>query len=296
MMVTYFLVYYLNNFIFNFFGFPEFTLVGLDYLFLSTGVLFSTSPLLASGGSGLVPHSETDLKEFHEAADNNGEIPEKTSPAPDGEIGEAVPEKTSPAPDGELGEAGTASSQDAEVPSDNNPDNITAQVPDAEVLDNSIQAYESAKNKGLMTINVLRFPYVDLKIAIMGVFVNVLDLCSHLSRTSRRKLARFLTNKEFPLIEANEAFKDPLPSPSAEMAPQESSGSSKDTASSSEGNISGLSDKKLKFILTGLGLPLEISMSQLRWILKAVTPEIKNSISTQLKSYKNISKGNKGKP
>jgi hypothetical protein len=79
------------------------------------------------------------------------------------------------------------------------------------------------------------------------------------------------------------------------MASPDSSSPAEGTTGSSSDKISGITEKKLQFLLSALGLHKEISMSQLRWVLKAVTPEIKNSITTQYKSYKNISGGkNKG--
>jgi hypothetical protein len=143
-----------------------------------------------------------------------------------------------------------------------------------------ITSYNFHKDSGFLSINVQSFPFIHLDLGFIRVTINVLDLLSHLSKTSRKKLAKALTSKEFSSGDFQEGSStSPALMPASPITAVEAGlGDNKD---------SGAINKMYLLLINSLGLPSGISHSRLKWSLKAVTPEFKSIISAKCNSYKN---------
>jgi hypothetical protein len=157
-------------------------------------------------------------------------------------------------------------------------------------------AYESAKNAGFLQFNVKNFPFIHINISGLGGFyVNLVDLLSSLSKTTRRKLSKLLSNsKEFSPEAVLSLKADPSNAathPVQENVTAETNKNPGEKTGSLTGEISNVSDshheKRLALMTNALGLPSGISISKLKFVLKAVTPDMKSNLISQLSKYKN---------
>jgi len=68
-------------------------------------------------------------------------------------------------------------------------------------------------------------------------------------------------------------------------------------ASASDTSISGptstsseIDSKRIQVLFNALGLPTNISMSRLKFVIKAISPEMESTLATQFSNYKNSPK------
>jgi len=147
--------------------------------------------------------------------------------------------------------------------------------------------------RGLVNVNVKNFPLVYIAVYGFGtLIVDFAVIVSNLTRTTRRKLAALCNKKTTDAAEIRAIV-------------QESGTPAKDTVTASavtpsdsipegpSGTALTANDKKLVLLLKLLGLPVNISNSQLKWVFSSRhwTAENKKSLNAHYLTYKNSPKG-----
>jgi len=189
--------------------------------------------------------------------------------------GEVVPDAGTSKPEGSSETSPTSSAASLDVK--NNHDNAVA---------NKVVIY-----------NVQNFPYVVIHFYGLGnIIIDFAVAISGLSRTCRKKLAQLINKQKVSAGEISAIAPQPIDLDSNTKNKAEN-GTSAPVQENDAPSVPGVNNaentandsKKLTIMLTALGLPINTSLSKLKWVFspRTITPEIKASIATSLGSYSN---------
>jgi len=253
---------------------------------------------------------------FYQKNDNNETSGSTASTAPDNGVNgndsaEGVPVQEAPEADsnqreadsssganptneGESAQSGTSHQQNPGNESNNKNSNQ-----DSSTASSESSAHTNAINQGLITFNVKNFPFIIIHIYGLGeLHLDFSLILSGLSRNTRKKLAQKLNMKSTsvqdissisPSVAGNAGSSgNSSSSGNDSVTPQQENNSN---VGSGAQNNSLISDKKLRIILSGLGLPTDLSIGQMKWVFssKSITSEMKLTLSNTLKAYTNKS-------